>query len=163
MLVTYDGYDTHSAMQLVQASDATRLSGLTEHQLREWCGRRAVVVPDVPAGGRGRHALFSWQTILSLRVLNELRSRYGVEVVSWRQAISLCQEIFRSTSFPALWGGAIIFPSMSEAILGGIEDSAERGAHICVLLDPHLRALALDNAAPPELQLPLFAAVEVRR
>ena len=36
-------------MSLVQASDAARLSGLTPHQLREWCGRRAVVTAPVKA------------------------------------------------------------------------------------------------------------------
>jgi hypothetical protein len=59
-------------MKLVQSSDAARLSGLTSNQLREWCGRRGVVVPDVPPAGRGRLALSSWQTLLALRVLNEL-------------------------------------------------------------------------------------------
>jgi hypothetical protein len=149
-------------MKLVQASDAIRLSGLTEHQLREWCGRRAVVLPDVLAGGRGRHALFSWQTILSLRVLNELQNRFGVEVVAWRHAIAQCQEFFRECSFPSLWGMSIVFPNKDEAVLAHIQE-LRLNSHVHIPLDPHLRALALDDAAPPELQLPLFAAVGVRR
>lgn len=150
-------------MKLFQASDTIRLSGLTEHQLREWCGRRAVVIPDVPAAGRGRHALFSWQTILSLRVLNELQARFGVEVVAWRQAISRCQELFRKNSFPALWGKSIAFPNTTEATLASDAEKPGMSSHIFVPLDPHLRAIALDDMAPPELQLPLFATIEVRR
>jgi hypothetical protein len=122
-----------------------------------------VVVPDVPAAGRGRHALFSWQTILSLRVLNELQDRFGIEVVAWRQAIGRCQEIFRQSSFPGLWGTSIAFPSTNDAILARDLEKSELGAHVILPLDPHLRALALDKAAPPELQLPLFAAIKVRR
>lgn len=151
------------SMKLVQASDAIRLSGLTENQLREWCGRRAVVVPDVPAAGRGRHALFSWQTILSLRVLNDLQDRFGVEVVAWRKAIARCQELFRQSSFPSLWGASIAFPNSNDAMLARDSEKSELGAYVLIPLDPHLRALALDDAAPPELQLPLFAAVKVRR
>jgi hypothetical protein len=150
-------------MKLVQASDAVRLSGLTEHQLREWCGRRAVVMPDVPAAGRGRHALFSWQTILSLRVLNELHDRFGVEVIAWRQAIARCQDLFRECSFPALWGTSISFPNTNEATLVRELEKSGMNALVLIPLDPHLRALALDDSAPPELQLPLFAAIEVRR
>src|ERR1035438_2807585 len=104
-------------MKLFQSSEAIRLSDLTAHQLREWRGRRAVVVPDVPASGRGRHALFSWQTVLSLRVLNELHNRFGVEVAAWRLAIAACQELLRTRSFPSLWGALIMFPSRHEAVL----------------------------------------------
>ena len=150
-------------MKLVQASDAIRLSGLTSHQLREWCGRRAVVVPDVPAAGRGRHALFSWQTILSLRVLNELQNRFGIEVIAWRHGIGRCQEILRESSFPGLWGTSIAFPNANDASLMRNREHLELGALVILPLDPHLRALAVDDAAPPELQLPLFAAIEVRR
>ena len=34
----------------IQASDAARLSGLTTHQIWEWCGWRAVVAPRCSAG-----------------------------------------------------------------------------------------------------------------
>src|SRR5260370_15106872 len=104
-------------MKMVQASDAARLSGLTPHQLREWCGRRGVVAPDVPPAGRGRLALFSWQTILALRVLNEVHRRYGVEVSAWRPAIAQFQVLIAGRSFPALWGAFAVFPNSREAML----------------------------------------------
>lgn len=149
-------------MKLVQASDAVRLSGLTEHQLREWCGRRAVVIPDVPAAGRGRHALFSWQTILSLRILKELHSRFGVKVVAWRQAMAACQQLLQGRPFPSLWDASMAFPSTSEATLTLNWEGLGETACIVVPLHPHLCALASHESAPPELQLPLFAALPVR-
>jgi hypothetical protein len=150
-------------MQLVQATDAIRLSGLTSHQLREWCGRRAVVTPDVPAAGRGRHALFSWQTILALRILKELHIRFGVEVVAWRGGVARCQEILSGRPFPSLWGSSIVFASTSEAKL--VHDRSAHREEACLIVDlePHLRVLATDNTASPEQQLPLFAALQVRR
>lgn len=149
-------------MKLVQASEAIRLSGLTAHQLREWCGRRAVVVPDVPAAGRGRHALFSWQTILSLRILNELHDRFGTEVSAWRQAIAGCQEVLRGRSFPSLWGASMVFLSTSEARLIQNEER-DASSYLVVPLDPHLHALASDDRGPLGLQLPLFAALRMPR
>ena len=67
-------------MQLIQMSDAAKLSGVTVHQLKEWCARRDILPPDVPGSGRGRHALYSWQTVLAVRLLHELHQRFGVEV-----------------------------------------------------------------------------------
>ena len=148
-------------MNLVQASDAVRLSGLTSHQLREWCGRRAVVSPDVPAAGRGRHALFSWQTIIALRVLNELHDNFGVEVSAWRDAIGHCQKLLRGRAFPSLWGGLFVFPNSTEAILTHEWRTRENAVFI-VALDPHLRILATDTSASPDQQLPLFAALAVQ-
>jgi len=150
-------------MKLLQASDAIRLSGLTAHQLREWCGRRAIVTPDVPAAGRGRHALFSWQTILALRILNEVHSRFFVEVSAWTGAIGQCQKLLRGKSFPTLWGVSVVFPNTTEASLTQDRGTSSRNAWLVVHLDPHLSVLATADVLPPEQQLPLFAAVAVNR
>jgi hypothetical protein len=96
-------------------------------------------------------------------VLNELQNRFGIEVIAWRLGIGRCQEILRESSFPGLWGTSIAFPNANEAVLMRSGDNVEASAFVILPLDPHLRALALDDAAPPELQLPLFAAIEVRR
>src|SRR3954465_7229555 len=104
-------------MQLVQASDAAHLTGLSMHQLREWCGRRGVVTPDVPPSGRGRHALYSWQTIISLRLLKSLQENFGVEVGVWKPAISQCQILLQKKSFPTLWGLAFLFIDMKTVVL----------------------------------------------
>jgi hypothetical protein len=149
-------------MKLVQSSDAIRLSGLTSHQLREWCGRRGVVVPDVPPAGRGRLALFSWQTLLALRVLNELHQRYGVEVSAWSFAITKLQSLLKGRSFPGLWGTSVIFPTNTEACLLTDLDHYPKGSYLVVALDCHLSVLASPEDFNPETQLPLFPAVAIR-
>lgn len=149
-------------MQLIQASDASRLAGLTSHQLREWCARRLVVTPDVPGAGRGRHALFSWQTVLALRLLRELHERFGAEVGAWKLAIEEFRQLVKGRSFPGLWSTVVIFPDRDHARLADDRPiSAE--CFIMLPLAPHLQAIAHDFALPREPQLPLFSAVGLRR
>jgi hypothetical protein len=150
-------------MSLVQASDAARLSGLTPHQLREWCGRREVVTADVPPAGRGRLALFSWQTILALRVLNEIHQRFGVEVIAWRDAIRELQAVLKGRSFPSLWGEVAVFPSAREALLKVEGERNAQGSFLSVSLNPHLEVLASPADFEVDTQLPLFPAVAVLR
>ena len=150
-------------MKLVQASEASRLSGLTPHQLREWCGRRGVVTPDVPPAGRGRNALFSWQTILVLRVLNEIHKSFGGEVSAWRDSMNSCQELLKGHPFPSLWGAAFVFENTTNATFLHRLDSLGSNSFLITPLDPHLRALVSDGSAPPEQQFPLFAALAAAR
>lgn len=149
-------------MQLMQAADASRLAGLTAHQLREWCARRGIVAPDVPGAGRGRHALFSWQTVLTLRLLRELNERFGAEVGAWKGALAEFRALVGARSFPGLWGAVVAFPDHDHARL--IEDrSIATEALLLLPLTPHLQIIAEDFALPPEPQLPLFPAVGLRR
>jgi hypothetical protein len=150
-------------MSLVQASYAAQLSGLTPHQLREWCGRRDVVSADVPAAGRGHLALFSWQTILALRVLNEIHQRYGVEVSAWRGAINELQALLKGRAFPSLWGAFVIFPSRDTATLRLEGGAAVKGSFLSVSLNEHLEVLASPKDFRAEAQLPLFPAMVVQR
>lgn len=150
-------------MSLVQASDAARLSGLTPHQLREWCGRRNLVSADVPPAGRGHLALFSWQTILALRVLNEIQQRYGVEVGGWRLAIGELQAVLKRRSFPSLWGAVAVFPSAQEAILRLDGEAIAQGSFLSVGLNAHLEALASPQHLRVDAQLPLFPALAIQR
>jgi MerR HTH family regulatory protein len=149
-------------MQLMQTVDASRLAGLTPHQLREWCARRSIVAPDVPGSGRGRHALFSWQTVLTLRLLRELNDRFGVEVGAWKGALGEFRVLVGGRPFPGLWSMLVAFPDRDHARL--VEDRAvAAGALLLLPLAPHLRAIAEDFAMPPDPQLPLFPAVGLRR
>lgn len=150
-------------MLLVQASDAARLSGLTPHQLREWCGRRAVVIADVPAAGRGHLALFSWQTILALRVLNEVHQRYSVELSSWRSAIGQLQTILKERPFHSLPGAVAVFPNSKEALLKRDVEIQVNEACLTVTLKRHLDVLATPSQLAVETQLSLFPALAVRR
>lgn len=149
-------------MQLMQAADASRLAGLTPHQLREWCARRGIVAPDVPGAGRGRHALFSWQTVLALRLLRELNERFGAEVGTWKGAIGEFRGLVNGRSFPGLWSTLAAFPDHDHAYL--IEDRSLAAETLLLLpLAPHLQAIAEDFALPAEPQLQLFPAVGLRR
>jgi hypothetical protein len=149
-------------MQLVQASDASRLAGITPHQLREWCARRGIVAPDVPGSGRGRHALFAWQTVLTLRLLRELHQRFGAEVGAWGGALGEFRRLINGRSFPGLWGTLAAFPDKEQALL---LDSRPVTAEALLMLPlaPHLQVIARDFALPPDSQLPLFPALELRR
>ncbi len=149
-------------MQLMQAADASRLAGVTPHQLREWCARRGIIVPDVPGAGRGRHALFSWQTVLALRLLRELHERFGVEVGAWKGALGEFRKLVHGRSFPGLWNVLVMFSDRDHARL--LDDRSVLGETLLMLpLRPHLQAIAQDFALPPEPQLPLFPAVGLRR
>lgn len=149
-------------MQLIQAADASRLTGLTPHQLREWCARRAILLPDVPGEGRGRHALFSWQTVLALRLLRELHERFGAEVGAWKGALEQCRSLLKGRSFPALWTTSVVFTDRHHAYLNDERDFPE-GALLVLPLEPHLQAIAEDFSFPPQAQFPLFPAVALRR
>lgn len=148
---------------MVQASDAAKLSGLTPHQLREWCMRRAILAADVPPNGPGRHALYSWRTILSLRVLNELHVRFGAEVGGWARSIRNLRDGLEHRSFHSLWGAAALFRGRDDetTILEVRHISIERGS-IVLPLDPHLEIVAyglkLESRVP---QLQLFPATLV--
>lgn len=150
-------------MQLVQACDAIRITGLTAHQLREWCGRRQLVIPDQPAAGRGRHALFSWQTLLALRILKEIHDYFGVEVAAWAPAVASCQALLRGRSFPSLWGMSIVFYGLSDVQLVTHHSPLQHTASLRLPLDTHLQHLAAALSTPEMTQLPLFAAVPVAR
>jgi hypothetical protein len=149
-------------MPLVQASDAARLAGITVHQLREWCTRRDILAPDVPGAGRGRHALFSWQTVLAVRMLHELNDRFGVEVGAWRSAIREFRALVDGRPFLQLWQAFAQFPDREHALLTTLP-LADGNGMLSVPLAPHLQAFAQDFALPSEPQLPLFSAVGLRR
>lgn len=150
-------------MLLVQASDAAKLSGLTPHQLREWCMRRAILGADVPPNGPGRHALYSWRTVLALRVLNELHVCFGAEVGGWAPAIRSLRVILEPRSFHSLWSASALFRGREDeaSILDAEHVGTDRGS-VVVPLNPHLEILAhglnLQSGVP---QLQLFPATLV--
>ena len=149
-------------MQLIQSADACRLTGLTSHQLREWCSRRAILLPDVPGGGRGRHALFSWQTVLVLRLLHELHERFGVEVGARKVAMEDCRRLLNGRAFPGLWTTTAVFTNRHQVRLSDDRELVTE-ALLVLPLEPHLQSIADGFAFPPQAQFPLFRAVELRR
>lgn len=150
-------------MKYVQASDASLLAGLTVDQLREWCGRRCLVTPDIPPAGRGRHALYSWQTILCLRLLKELNEKFGVQVGAWRNAVSCCQQLLLKRSFPSLWGVHVVFLNKNEALLVENLDIADASDCLIMSLTLHLDSLSVGLELPERpVQGSLFSVREVR-
>ena len=149
-------------MRLVQSADAARLTGLTPHQLREWCARRAILSADVEGQGPGRHALYSWQTILALRLLATLRAEYAVEIASWAPFARAFRARLQSISFLELWDQKLWILSAQSFELINSAQRPDKG--LLIALDPHLEAIALAFSfeGAPE-QLPLSRAHEVPR
>lgn len=150
---------------MFQASDAVRLTGLTRNQLREWCGRgrRGILEPDVSAGGPGRHAMYAWQTLLTLRLLLILHTRFGVQICQLADAAKSFQLLLRGTSFPALWSlSATLVDLRAIELTAHPEDNVVDGA-IVLPLRPHLEVLATAISLPVDEQLPLLPPMAVSR
>jgi hypothetical protein len=143
-------------MEPVQFSDALHLTELSECQLREWCGKRGLFQPTVPARGPGRVALYSWQDLIALRIFREIFSVFGGRASSWAPGIGELRRCLNGQFFPSLWGKCAIFTDQRSAILGTLSTAPSAGAALFVPLNPHLVVVA-NRATPEELQgeLPL--------
>lgn len=128
-------------MELVQSSDALRLTGLSRNQLREWCGRRGIFEPAVPARGSGRFALYSWHDIIALRILLEIFTVFGGRATSWTEGIRSLRRHLDRQFFPTLWGKAAIFYDRNSVLIADMSTASHSQAALVVPLDPHLNTL----------------------
>lgn len=151
-------------MEPVQFSDALRLTELSESQLREWCGKRSLFQPTVPARGPGRVALYSWQDLIALRVFRDILQDFGGKASSWSVGIAEFRVCLSGQFFPNLWGRSAVFPNQHSAYLGSISTLPAVGAALFVPLNPHLEVIA-NLATPEEMQgqLPLVTQVGASR
>ena len=151
-------------MESVQFSDALRLTELSESQLREWCGKRGLFQPTVPARGPGRVALYSWQDLIALRVFRDIFQVFGGRASSWAAGIAELRACLTGQFFLNLWGRGAVFPNQHSAYLGSISALPAAGAALFVPLDPHLAVIS-SQATPEELQgqLPLVTQVGTSR
>jgi hypothetical protein len=151
-------------MKLFQTADALALTGLTKSQLREWTGRgrRELLAPDVEPDGPGRHALFSWQTLLVLRVLLVLHRDFAAEVGAWAPAARQLRAQLERVSFPSLWRMSVFFPNRATVLLAEHVLDGEGGGFL-VPLEPHLSVLATKLSIPRPDQLSLFPPMAVSR
>ena len=150
---------------MFQASDAMRLTGLTRNQLREWCGRgrRGILEPDVGPAGPGRHAMYAWQTLLTLRLLLVLHARFGVEISQLVDVAKTLRTRLKGTSFPALWPlWAAMADSQTIELTAHPVDVLADGC-IALPLRPHLEVLATAMSRPVDEQLPLLPPMAVSR
>lgn len=147
-------------MEPVQFSDAVRLTGLSQNQLKEWCGKRGLFGATVAARGPGRVALYSWQDIIALRVFREIFEIFGGRASSWSAGVKSFRECLDGQFFPNLWGRGAVFTDQHTACLGTLTTLPLFGAALFVPLDPHLTVIS-NRATPEELQgqLPLVTWV----
>src|SRR5436305_384523 len=101
----------NSFMKLITAGDVLQLTGLTADQLREWTSRRGLIQPDMKAKGPGSRAMYSWQTVLVLRLAVVLREVLHVELQAQRSALSNLAQRLKRSSFPLLRGKALVLNS----------------------------------------------------
>jgi len=152
-------------MQLVTTRDATRLTGLSTEQLREWTSRRALILPDVKPKGHGSPARYSWQTILLLRLAVTLRDRFKLELQAHRDLFSELGAGLGRTSFLSLWGKSLVLHGGQHwSLIDPGDPSAIADDCIVLRLDPHLRELS-DTFSLPRPAIPgqfqLFPALGV--
>jgi len=153
------------AMRLVTTRDATKLTGLSTEQLREWTSRRALIPADVKPKGHGSPARYSWETILLLRLAVTLRGRFRLELQAHRDLFTDLGAGLRRVSFFSLWGKSLALHGGPVWSLLEQGDLASVNSDFIVLrLDPHLEVLsarfALAQRSYPE-QLQLFPALRV--
>jgi hypothetical protein len=141
-------------MMYVQSSRAAEIAGLTEHQLKEWCMRRGLILPDVLAQGRGHNALFGWHTLLALRLLASVHFKFGGSISHWGPIIEEWRKSLNGVSFPALYGQAAIYEG--ERMFSGSAPATNLWqAQLILPLDDHLDAIA--RALSPEQQEAQFS------
>ncbi len=150
---------------MFQASDATVLTGLTPHQLREWCGRsrRGILPADVLPGGPGRNALYSWQTLLTLRLLLSLQKGFGVELTKYAQAAVELRAQLQGISFPSLWPVSAVFQTHLTVDLSTNPAELLKQGGLALPLAPHLTVLATALSLPIDKQLSLLPPMAVQK
>lgn len=152
-------------MHLVTTRDATRLTGLSTEQLREWTSRRALILPDVKPRGHGSPARYSWQTILLLRLAVVLRDRFKLELHAHRDLFIELGAGLAGTSFLSLWGKSLaLYGGARWGVIDPRDESSPIDDSIILRLDPHLQLLSENFSLPKPLapsQLQLFHAIGV--
>lgn len=151
-------------MRLVKASEVQKLTGLSADQLREWTARRGLIQSDAKPNGPGSRALYSWQTVLLLRLAVVLKKAFHVELHSQRSLFLALSQRLQKTSFPALCGAAIaIDADGSFDIVDPRRLEVSSNDLLVLQLDPHLEILSREfGLVEPIRQLPLFPARAVR-
>lgn len=149
---------------MIKSKDVQRLTGLSADQLREWTSRRGLIQPDVRPSGPGTLALFSWQTVLILRIAIQFRDNFHMELQAHKSLFSALSERLRGMPFPALWGHRVVLYASGRWELqqsSALSPQSEDFLQVC--LDSHLEVLTQTFDPPePSRQLPLFRAVSVR-
>lgn len=155
---------TSVGKQLVMAAQVQRLTGLTPDQLREWTHRRRLIKPDSEPHGPGSRALYSWQTVLLLRLAVVLKESFHVELQAHCDLFDALSKALTHRPFHSLGGCAlIIYSDMQFDITDVSEFQAGTLDSLILRLDPHLDVLSSNfDLVEPMVQFPLFAVAGVR-
>lgn len=141
-------------VKLFQAADVVELACLNVNQRRESSSprRRNLTPADVGPHSPGRHALYSWQSVLVLRLLRQLRDDFAVEIGGWAPRIVELRQELKGVSFPSLWGRLLTFPSKNPPVLLSAQ-TREIPTVIVIALNPHLLLIATKlSLSPPDQQ-----------
>jgi len=150
--------------KLVTTRAATRLTGLSTAQLREWTSRRALIAADLKPKGHGSPARYSWHTLLVLRLAVSLRDRFKLELQFHQALFAELNGTFRNLSFSGLTGRVVaLYGSGKWSLLDDGDIADLKGDCIVLHLDPHLNVLRTEF--PPVSQYPyqteLFPALSL--
>lgn len=149
-------------MKMFQSFQMVELTGLTKNQLREWCSVRQLLPPDIVPEGPGTHAMFTWQTAIALRVLKSIQDDWAGTVSAWAPVVRDFRAEMKGTSFPTLYGNAVIFNSLTSMTIQKELEMTTGSGILAVPLNPHLEVLATRLSIPLPDQLPLFPPMSVR-
>src|SRR5262249_25854188 len=138
-----NGYGTRSKayfMRLLSTREASKLTGLSTGQLREWTSRRALIPADVRPKGHGSPAQYTWQTVLLLLIAVTLRGRFRVELQAHRKLFEKLRQALHGTSFPGLWGKSLALYGGERWAFLKVHAELEQATKdaIVLRLDPHL-------------------------
>jgi hypothetical protein len=140
--------------ELATAKNVVAWTGLSQDQLREWTGRRGIIAPDVRPKGPGTRALYSWQTVLLLRVVITLKSKFFIELTASGPLLStILAKLKRLSRSDVKSMVLVIRDSNSFDLVDQSNPIPTHSAAIVVPLAPHLYALAGNFEAEPLEQL----------
>lgn len=151
-------------MRLIKAAAVQALTGLTSDQLREWTSRRHLIVPDEKPSGPGSRALYSWQTVLLLRLAVVLREKFHVELTSQKNLFLGLAQKLKNHSFPALYDSVLVIKPGGEFTLYQYREySGFNGDALVINMNPHLEILSSEFEPSDEShQFHLFPAIAVK-
>jgi DNA-binding transcriptional MerR regulator len=146
---------------MFQAGEVTQIANISKHQLREWTGRRGILVADVPGQGRGRHALYSWSTVLLLKIVSDLKARFHVEIAAYASMLHDLRHDLADRSMLSLYGQSLFILSPDGYALKPSRSDQEASLALIIELDDYLSELAATLPGGASPQLPLFPVMRL--
>jgi hypothetical protein len=123
--------------------------------------RRSLITPEVRPKGRGHLALYGWRSLLAVRLLALIHSRFGGSIAHWGPIVEVFRQSIQHVSFPALHGQHALCDGTT-MVVGHRHPSSSSA--LIVALDEHLLAISRGLGTQElEPQLPLFPPMLVSK